>query len=67
MGYKQNKSFYRESKIIFTFKIIGDLVYRISTEPLAIGSFLLCQTPGLVLCLGFDFVLPLSQQQQEPN
>ena len=24
-----------------------------------------CQTPGLVLRLGVDFVLPLSQEQQE--
>ena len=24
-----------------------------------------CQTPGLVFRLGVDFVLPLSQQQQE--
>ena len=28
-------------------------------------SYECCQTPGLVLRLGVDFVLPLSQQEEE--
>ena len=31
------------------------------------SSILICQTPGLVPILGFDFVLHKSQQEQEPH
>ena len=41
--------------------------FRLYTFNEPIGSFLFCQTPGLVPILGYDFVLYKSQQQQEPH
>ena len=38
---------------------------RNTDQLLTFEIFLCCQTPGLVLSLRVDFVLPLSQEQQE--